>query len=164
MAKEPAAQDNTATEPSATVFKYTPRDKIESRKEFDLLCQSSTFVAGIQTVGEGGETNLHSHRNLDGFWFVLRGRARFYTTDDELVADLGPMEGVLIPRNFPYWFERIGDGYLDLLQLEATDKGVARVFSGKGDRVDHAPPKDDLRAMRPEFVGMLKAARDATSA
>jgi mannose-6-phosphate isomerase-like protein (cupin superfamily) len=32
------------------------------------------------------DTGLHSHENLDGFWFVLSGRARFYTTGDKALA------------------------------------------------------------------------------
>ena len=36
----------------------------------------------------GGENKLHSHPNLDGLWFVLKGKARFYKGHDELlVAD-----------------------------------------------------------------------------
>jgi mannose-6-phosphate isomerase-like protein (cupin superfamily) len=32
----------------------------------------------IQVAKEGGENNLHYHANVDGFWMVLKGKAKFY--------------------------------------------------------------------------------------
>jgi mannose-6-phosphate isomerase-like protein (cupin superfamily) len=113
------------------------------------------MIAAVQTLSDGGENNLRSHRQLDGFWFVLKGCARFYTTDDEIVAELGPMEGVLIPRNFPYWFESVGDEDLHLLQIETTGTSIDEVFAGAGDRVEHTPPKEDLQARKSDFIGAL---------
>ena len=153
MTNESIVKEDVSTPPVATVFKYQSRE-ISKRKEFDLLCKSDVVIAGIQTVGEGGETNLHSHRHLDGFWFVLKGRARFYTTDDEVVADLGPFEGIFLPRNYPYWFERVGDENLELLQIESSDRKLSSL-PAQGDRVDHAPPPADMAKMRAEFAGML---------
>ncbi|HWD23952.1 MAG TPA: cupin domain-containing protein [Acidimicrobiales bacterium] len=103
------------------------------------------MIAAIQTVGEGGETNLHSHKNLDGFWFVLSGQSRFYTTDDVVIADLGPMEGILIPRGYPYWFEKSGDDELMILQVEASAKLVKSLTEFKGDRTNYAPHREDVR-------------------
>jgi quercetin dioxygenase-like cupin family protein len=147
--------DDGAAAPTATVFKYESHG-ISRRKEFDQLCKSELMIAGVQTVGEGGETNLHSHRHLDGFWFVLKGRARFYTTDDEVLGDFGPFEGVHIPRNYPYWFERVGEENLEILQVESTDLNMTAVFSGAGDRVDHKPPPADMAGMRTEFAGKVR--------
>lgn len=155
--------DEATTDPEATVFRYTPRPPIDDRKAFDLLCRSDKLIAGVQTVSEGGETNLHSHRHLDGFWFVLKGRARFYTTEDEVVAELGPMEGVLVPRNFPYWFERVGEDDLHLLQVEATDRTIDEAISGSGDRVDYAPPNGDLSDRRDDFLNVLTPTQDSSS-
>jgi len=89
------------------------------------------MFSGIKVIRSGGETNLHSHTALDGFWFVLSGRARFYGEGDKLIADLGPHEGVLIPRGLPYWFEAAGDEVLELLQVESVDKRV------ESRRIDH---------------------------
>ena len=62
---------------------------------------------------------------MDGLWFVLSGRARFYGTKEDLViAELGPHQGIFIPRDFPYWFENIGEERLELLQVEAIDRTV----------------------------------------
>lgn len=129
----------------SSVFRYE-KEPLTRNKTFQLLCRSDHLIAGVQVVGEGGETNLHSHRNKDGFWFVLKGRARFYTTDDEVLAELGPNEGVLVPRNFPYWFERVGDVELEILQVEASSVPMTKIggFLAGDDRIDHAPPRPDL--------------------
>lgn len=61
------------------------------------------------------------HTAMDGFWFVLSGRARFYSEGDALVADLGPHEGILVPAGAKYWFESGDCEQLELLQVEAID-------------------------------------------
>jgi mannose-6-phosphate isomerase-like protein (cupin superfamily) len=105
-------------------------------KAITMLARSDRAFLAAQVVGEGGENNLHSHARVDGFWFVLSGRARFYTTDDEILGECGPREGMLIPRNFPYWFEKVGDDELEILQFEASDTELGLP---NADRVDHAP-------------------------
>jgi len=67
------------------------------------------------------------------------GRARFYGKDNVLLAELGPMQGVHIPRGFYYWFERAGTEVLELLQTEAIDKTVVNR------RLDATPSKDLAR-------------------
>jgi mannose-6-phosphate isomerase-like protein (cupin superfamily) len=107
-------------------------------KAVKMLARTDRAFLAVQLVREGGENNLHSHAHVDGFWFVLKGRARFYTTDDELLGDFGPLEGVVVPREFPYWFESSGDEELEILQFEASDIAIGEPNS---DRVDHAPQK-----------------------
>jgi mannose-6-phosphate isomerase-like protein (cupin superfamily) len=78
---------------------------------------------------------------VDGYWFVLGGRARFYTTGDELLAELGRHEGILIPRGFPYWFESAGQQDLELLQVEAFDISIRSEAEERADRIDLSPRK-----------------------
>jgi mannose-6-phosphate isomerase-like protein (cupin superfamily) len=67
------------------------------------LVKTQTMMSMVQVFrGSGGEQELHMHTAMDGFWFVLSGRARFYTEGDELVADLGPHEGILVPSGAKY--------------------------------------------------------------
>jgi mannose-6-phosphate isomerase-like protein (cupin superfamily) len=82
-----------------------PALKAGQPKAVKLLARSDRAFFAVQVVREGGENNLHSHAHVDGFWFVLSGRARFYTTGDELLGEFGPHQGVLVPREYPYWFE-----------------------------------------------------------
>jgi mannose-6-phosphate isomerase-like protein (cupin superfamily) len=117
-------------------YKHPDMDNVEG-KALVRLVQSDIMMSNIQIVKEGGDNALHSHAGMDGFWFVLKGRARFYgTLDDELICELGPHEGVYIPRTYPYWFEKAGDEELELLQVEAIDRSV------KNTRTDHKPLKE----------------------
>jgi mannose-6-phosphate isomerase-like protein (cupin superfamily) len=121
-------RDNTPREPRgpAKVLKYVKPDGGDySGKAVVRLVQSDIFMGNVQVLSEGGDTNLHSHAGMDGFWFVLQGRARFYgPTQNEVIAELGQHEGVFIPRNFRYWFEKIGDEKLEILQVAAIDRTV----------------------------------------
>jgi mannose-6-phosphate isomerase-like protein (cupin superfamily) len=107
-------------------------------KAVKMLARTDRAFFAVQVVGEGGENNLHSHAHVDGFWFVLSGRVKFYTTDDELLGECGPLEGMLIPREFPYWFESSSDEELELLQFEASDIPLGQP---NDDRTDHTPQK-----------------------
>jgi mannose-6-phosphate isomerase-like protein (cupin superfamily) len=124
----------------AELMRYErPVLKKDQPKAVKMLGRTDRAFFAVQLVKEGGENNLHSHKHVDGFWFVLSGRARFYTTDDKLLGDFGPMEGVVIPRGYPYWFESASEEQLELLQFEASDI----VFGQPNeDRVDHAPQKE----------------------
>ncbi|WP_116996530.1 cupin domain-containing protein [Desertimonas flava] len=125
------------TEP--TVFSYERPDLGGRAKRLVVLGRTDISIGAVQLVDRGGENNLHSHSHLDGYWFVLEGRVRFYTTGDEVIADLGRYEGVLIPRGYPYWFESSGDVPLELLQFEASALGPGADITK--DRVDHEPLK-----------------------
>jgi len=123
----------------AQVIHYErPALKDGQPKAVKMLARTDRAFLAMQLVRDGGENNLHSHAHVDGFWFVLSGRARFYTTDDELIAECGPLEGVVVPRGYPYWFESCGDDELELLQFEASDVALGEPNS---DRTDHTPQK-----------------------
>jgi hypothetical protein len=99
------------------------------------------MIAAVQVLtGHAGEFKLHSHAHLDGFWMVMQGRARFYGEGDTLIADIGPQEGVLLPRGFKYWFENAGDDVLELLQVEAFDIALPTPKELFADRTFHGPP------------------------
>jgi mannose-6-phosphate isomerase-like protein (cupin superfamily) len=126
-----------STEPQARVFKYT-RPEMRTKKTFVKLARTDRMMAYVQVLSSGGENNLHSHGHLDGFWMVLRGRARFYGEGDKLLADLGPHEGILVPRNFKYWFESASAEPLELLQIEAADIPMPDDRQILEDRKDHS--------------------------
>ena len=128
----------TIPSPQAKVFRYE-KPKLTRPKKVEVLARTDIMHAAVQIVREGGENNLHTHEHLDGVWFVLAGRARFYTDDDVVVADLGPKEGVLIPRHFRYWFESSGDEELEILQFEASDRSFSSHKELLDDRIDYTP-------------------------
>jgi mannose-6-phosphate isomerase-like protein (cupin superfamily) len=121
----------TKTEPQ--VFKYETPQTDGTGKVHSFLCRSDILSAGIQLVTDGGETNLHAHGGNDGFWFVLSGRARFYGEGDVVIADVGKHEGILIPRGFPYWFEKAGDEPLEIMRVGATAQNE------KNERINYTP-------------------------
>lgn len=116
-------------------------------KKVTLLTRTDRVVAAVQVIRSGGENNLHSHRHLDGVWTVLSGRAKFYGPGDELMADLGPLEGILVPRNVQYWFESGDpDQILVIHQVEASDIAMVSIQDLIKDRVNHEPPKPLLES------------------
>jgi mannose-6-phosphate isomerase-like protein (cupin superfamily) len=120
----------------ATVFGYERPAELTKPKTIVRLCRSDLVYSTVQVLREGGENNLHAHPAQDGIWIVLRGSAKFYGKDDALLADLGPLQGIHIPRGFFYWFESTSAEPLELLQLEAIDKSV------ENKRLDATPRKD----------------------
>jgi len=132
----------TATAPvGAQAFRYLRQDIPEGSqvKYITRLARTDRIIANVQAIKEGGENNLHSHSHLDGFWMILSGRARFYGEGDEVLGEFGKHEGILIPRNFMYWFESIGEDLLELLQVEAFDIVLPTEKSIFGDRKDFTP-------------------------
>lgn len=140
---ETTSAATTAVEPKAQVFRYTPPDLPEGRwegKVITRMARTDRMMANIQLLKEGGENNLHSHRHLDGFWMVLSGRVRFYGENDVLLGEFGPREGILVPRNFKYWFEAVGDETLELLQVESFDMAIPNYQAVREhERVNHTP-------------------------
>jgi mannose-6-phosphate isomerase-like protein (cupin superfamily) len=90
-----------------------PRRKKPAKAYFDLLKTDAVKVE-LQIVEEGGENRMHSHPYLDGIWYVLRGRARFYDVNDQPV-EVGADEGVHVPHGTRYWYETASDEPLHIL-------------------------------------------------
>jgi mannose-6-phosphate isomerase-like protein (cupin superfamily) len=116
---EPATAAGQRTH-EPTVFKYTT-PQTDNPKTHIRLFRSDLMYAKIQVLKSGGENNLHAHNAQDGFWFVLRGKVKFYGEGDKVLAELGPHEGIHIPRGAYYWFESCSEEVLELMQVEAVD-------------------------------------------
>lgn len=127
--------------------------EFESGRRIVRLARTDRMYAQFQILKQGGESSLHSHVHLDGFWMVIKGRARFYGEGDRIVAELGPMEGVLIPRGFRYWFESAGDEVLELLQIETADVSMVGGDKPFNDITHHKPGGESRLAIRVEDDG-----------
>ncbi len=104
------------------IFRYRAPENLKRDRALVPLAKTQSLLSMVQVFrGSGGEQELHMHTAMDGFWFVLAGRARFYGENDVLVADLGPHEGILVPSGAKYWFEAGDCDQLELLQVEAID-------------------------------------------
>lgn len=141
-----------ATKPIA--FKYTTPE-ITKDKTIARLCRTDVMYASVQVIAKGGENNMHAHSAQDGFWMVMKGRATFYGEGDVLVAELGPNEGVLIPRGVQYWFESSSPEILEILQVESIDKTI------KNMRIDYQPRVEGRSGNSPdnlnEYTNTLKS-------
>lgn len=118
-------------------FSYKSPEKLTRPKVNTMLAKGNLVRAMVQVVREGGENNLHYHSKVDGFWFVLKGRARFYGPGDKLIAECGPQEGMVIPQYARYWFEKTGPEDLEILLVQAFDEGD----QSESGRTDSAPKK-----------------------
>ena len=132
-------------EAAITTFSYKSPEKLSRPKVNTMLAKGNLVRAMVQVVREGGENNLHYHAKVDGFWFVLKGRARFYGPGDKLIAECGPQEGMVIPQYARYWFEKTGPEDLEILLVQAFDEGG----QSESGRTDSEPKK---RAQTGEFL------------
>lgn len=110
------------------IFTYEKPDLslIQRKRHTVWLGTTRRLFATIQAHREGGEVKLHSHTHMDGFWFALSGRVRFYSDETTVFADIGAMEGVLIPRGEKYWFESYGPDDLEIFQIECSDREMSK--------------------------------------
>lgn len=103
-------------------FKYSgkqgesARDTAPGRKSFRMAL-TDNVVSTVQVFEKGVHNNLHTHLTEDGYWLVLGGRARFHGEGDTIIAELGKLEGVLLPAGTKYWFEGISDDPLEILRV-----------------------------------------------
>lgn len=117
----------------STYFRYE-RPEVTSPKATIKLAQTDILKTAVQIVRDGGGNNLHSHAVTDTCWMVLKGKARFYGEDDEVIGEFGPYEGLTTPRGMAYWFESAIPGEdLELLQMAAKLRGE------KDYRTNHNP-------------------------
>jgi mannose-6-phosphate isomerase-like protein (cupin superfamily) len=135
-AREALTQEFNGKPLTASVFGYQTPDSLVKGKGIVRLCRSDLCYATVQVLQSGGENNLHAHPAQDGIWIVLKGRVKFYGKDDMVLAELGPLQGIHIPRGFYYWFESSSPEKLEILQVEAIDKSV------KNERLNATPQKD----------------------
>ena len=78
-----------------------PRAEIE-------LCGNEMVRATGHVILRGEIDNLHYESGVDEVWVVLKGRARFCRKGRTLIGEFGIGEGILIPRESPYFVESIG--------------------------------------------------------
>jgi mannose-6-phosphate isomerase-like protein (cupin superfamily) len=114
-----------SAEAQIKTFDYAPPPPNQRPKQIVRLVQSDCVEFGVQVVREGGENNLHFHVHSDTTWMVIGGRARFYGPDNAVIGEFGRMQGLLMPGGARYWFEKVGDEPLEILQMVGFEKGPA---------------------------------------
>ncbi len=141
--------ETAAARPRAPqTFRYARPEGRTAAKAIVSLCRTDILRGAVQVVREGGDNNLHAHTGMDGFWMVLKGRARWHGPDGERLGEFGVHEGIVMPRGARYRFESVGDEPLELLQVVAFDRSV------RNRRVDDEPRKRVVDAVD-RFDGRL---------
>ena len=111
-------QPDLSRQHMAKVVRYEKPQK-ERDRQIVSFARTDSMMVFMQVLLRAGESRLHAHPNTDSFWWVVRGKVAFFTTDHAPLAELGPEEGVLLPRDYPYYFRAIGDEDLEILQIES---------------------------------------------
>ena len=81
------------------------------------LITNERVISTIQIMQKGQGNSIHMHRDQDGYWFVLAGRARFHGIDEEILGELGANDGIYVPHDTRYWFESVNDEPLQILRV-----------------------------------------------
>ncbi len=103
------------------VFHYREPELAPGKtKAIARLCTTDIVYGAMQTLVEGGDSALHLHAAMDGFWMVIKGAAVF-TDEDGKQHHLGPLDGIMVPRGVPYAFRQDGPEPLLLLQVESLN-------------------------------------------
>ncbi len=107
-------------------FRYDKPEANGKVKQIASLLRSDLIRINVQVVKEGGENNMHYHTGGDNAWMVLKGCARFYGLDDKLLGELHANDGILLPGGSRYWFEKVGDEDLEILQIMCKESRTAK--------------------------------------
>ncbi len=123
---------------------------VERGKKGQRLARTDILSVGVQSINQGGETNLHAHADQDAAWLVLNGEATFYTDGDRVVAKVGKLEGLVIPRGTLYWFQSSSDENLIIMRFAAKHPEIEHQREDRGERVSR-----DITRIKPgEFFGL----------
>jgi mannose-6-phosphate isomerase-like protein (cupin superfamily) len=135
-----AAESPSKPRPVAVPFRYV-KPAFDGPKKLIKIARTDHLIGIIQVLKKGGETNLHSHHHVDGFWMVISGSIRFYGDGGVSLGDFGPLQGIVVPRDAQYSFENVSGEDAELLQLEAFDRAIPDDATLIADKIDHEPPK-----------------------
>ena len=72
-------------------------------KSAALARTSELGMYAIRYRAGGGENGLHSHPG-DSIWLLIRGAATFWAQDSVVLAELKPLDGVMVPGGAKYRF------------------------------------------------------------
>lgn len=110
-------------------FRYTkPEPNKKSKRDIVTLYNSKSMRGAVHVLRADSSEHLHSHETVDGFWMVLGGKVRFHGEGGAILGEFKAMEGIVLPRDNLYWFERVGNDEAELLQVLNIDpkKGFRR--------------------------------------
>jgi mannose-6-phosphate isomerase-like protein (cupin superfamily) len=90
------------------------------RGHSQAVARSGMMTVLVHRWATGGEVELHTHPFQDATWTVMEGRVKFYGEKDNVLADLGPHQGIFIPGGTYYWFENVSDVELVMTRVSTA--------------------------------------------
>ena len=132
MSSEEREEFHRAAEAEIETIAYHKPEPNGRPKQNTWMVRRPHMQVVVQCVHDGGENNLHYHTNSETTWFVLKGRAIFEGAEGKILAQLDPMQGVVIPGGARYKFYKDCEGDLEILQMVA----VHDPKKGRGERIN----------------------------
>jgi mannose-6-phosphate isomerase-like protein (cupin superfamily) len=136
---EPQDPEQIQADTSFQTFKIRPQ-LLSAGKQTTVLAKTDVLTGTVMVADTGGETIVHAHQAMDQMFVVLAGRARFYSSLDEVAAELGPMEGILVPRGATYWYEKISEENMVLFRAAAIAQLAERTTVRFSEQLKPLPP------------------------
>ena len=90
------------------------------RGHSQAVARSGMMTVLVHRWATGGEVELHTHPFQDAAWTVIQGHVTFYGEADNVMAKLGPHQGIFIPGGTYYWFENTGDEELVMTRVSTA--------------------------------------------
>lgn len=75
----------------------------------------------VQIIEECRPRRLHHQESIDAFWWVAAGRVHFHDAAGT-VLEIPAGQGVFIPHQTDYWFDKAGDEPATILHLSVTSE------------------------------------------
>lgn len=97
------------------LFQFRQRLVGQGRADTVLGATDRMFIS-LKTYAAVGENELHAHPHEDHTFIVMQGKARFEGPNGE-IAEMGPHQGLLLPRNTLYRFTVLGSEPLVMLRV-----------------------------------------------
>ena len=97
----------------------------QGERNVKVLGRTDLLTVLLHHWEEGGEVGLHHHTDGDATWIVVGGEVTFYGPDDEILANAGPKQAVVVPRNTMYWFTSTSTEPLEMFRVSARVGGMS---------------------------------------
>jgi len=132
-----AARKETNEKPKAYTFSLkTPY--MQQGRVTQLVAETANMWIHKKINAEGGENEIHAHRDEDHSFIVLEGEMSvFDETGREMKVE--KYQGVMIPRGAYYRYLNTGSGNLVVLRIGAGIKGQAQGDEAMRVRPDGRP-------------------------
>ena len=89
---------------------------LEQGRTDTVVAAAEDLIIRMKVYASGGENELHAHTGEDHSFMILQGSARFYGPDGE-TTDLGPYQGIMLPKGAFYRFHATGTEPLVMIRV-----------------------------------------------